>query len=306
MSRYRFLFCNTPLEPKTVEPDYENEWEAAQKCGFDTLLYDYEILTQDKKPESAIRRISSAESMSDMIYRGWMLTPGQYADLYDALLAKNYRLINTPTQYQNCHYLPDALRFIEDRTPLTIWEKFTGSSSIERLVERAAEVFGESPVIIKDYVKSEKHDWDDACYVSNASDRAQLMQKIQKLIELRGDELNEGIVVRKFVELCDLAIHSKSGMPLTEEYRLFFLHGKLVGIYDYWEEGTYRPQKPDMSMFERYAANVESHFFTMDIARQKNGDMTIIELGDGQVSGLPPTIEADDFYGTMKTILTSI
>ena len=34
----------------------------------------------------------------------------------------------------------------------------------------------------------------------------------------------------------------------------------------------------------------------MDIAKRKDGDWMIIELGDGQVAGLPESSEAEAFY----------
>ena len=70
-------------------------------------------------------------------------------------------------------------------------------------------------------------------------------------------------------------------------FSLFFCNKKLVGIYDYWEEGEYNLSKPDTTEFEEIAKQIESNFFSMDIARQKNGELIIIELGDGQVAGLP-------------------
>jgi hypothetical protein len=74
----------------------------------------------------------------------------------------------------------------------------------------------------------------------------------------------------------------------------------LVGIYDYWEEGEYQPSKPDTAKFEQIAQNVASNFFSMDIARQKNGELIIIELGDGQVAGLPDSTDRNEFYQQLK------
>ncbi len=124
------------------------------------------------------------------------------------------------------------------------------------------------------------------------------------MVELRGHQLNEGIVVREFISLNDLTIHSKSGMPLTEEYRLFFFNKKLLGIYDYWEEGEYKFSKPDTTEFEEIAQHVESNFFSMDIARQKNGELIIIELGDGQVAGLPDKTNRNEFYKQLNICLS--
>lgn len=79
----------------------------------------------------------------------------------------------------------------------------------------------------------------------------------------------------------------------------------MVGIYNYWEEGEYSFPKPDIIEFEEIAKGVESNFFSMDIARQKTGALIIIELGDGQVSGLPDSADRNEFYKMLKLGFTS-
>ena len=293
------LFCESPFQANKVDEDFEDQFISAKENGFETLLFSFEDLISLDRFQFATKKIKQNEELVTVTYRGWMLTPKQYSILYKDLLSKNYKLINTVEEYQNCHYLPDSLRFIENKTPKTVFEKFDNENSIDKLIEKT-EIFRQKAVILKDYVKSEKHNWDTACYVSDASDNGNLKKSIKKLIELRDKYLNEGIVVREFIELNDLTIHSKSGMPLTEEYRLFFCNKKLVGIYDYWEEGEYKLSKPDTTEFEEIAKQIESNFFSMDIARQKNGELIIIELGDGQVAGLPEKTNRNEFYKQLK------
>jgi len=287
------LFCSDPFNIKQVDTDFADELAAARTNGFPILLFDYDALIQND-PGFA-RSIESIPENMTVIYRGWMLTPTQYGILYDVLSAKNYRLLNTPNEYLNCHYLPESLRFISGKTPQTVFEPFKDGKSIDHLLEKTS-VFGDRPIIVKDYVKSEKHNWETACFVPKASDTEKLKETISNLISLRGESLNEGVVVREFVSLNELTVHSKSNMPLTEEYRLFFCEGRLLGIWDYWEEGDYRFAKPETTDFETIAREVESHFFTMDIARCENGEWIIIELGDAQVSGLPDKADRLDFY----------
>lgn len=293
------LFCESPFQTNKVDEDFEDQFISAKENGFETLLFNFEDLTSADRFSIATKRIKQNEKLAKVIYRGWMLTPNQYSILYNDLLAKNFKLINNTEEYQNCHYLPDSLKFIENRTPKTVFEKFENENSIDKLIEKS-KAFGQKAVILKDYVKSEKHDWETACFVADASDTDKLKKSITKLVELRDKYLNEGIAVREFVELNDLTIHSKSGMPLTEEYRLFFCNKKLVGIYDYWEEGEYKLSKPDIKEFEEIAKQIESNFFSMDIARQKNGELIIIELGDGQVAGLPDKTDRNEFYKQLK------
>lgn len=293
------MFCESPFQPNKVDEDFEDQFISAKDNGFETLLFSFEDLTSADRFSFATKRIKQNDQIANVIYRGWMLTPKQYSILYNDLLSKNFKLINTVKEYQNCHYLPDSLRFIENRTPKTIFEKFDNENSINNLVEKS-KIFGQKSVILKDFVKSEKHDWETACFVLDASDTYKLKSTINKLIELRDKYLNEGIVIREFIELNNLTTHSKSGMPLTEEYRLFFCNKKLLGIYDYWEEGEYNLSKPDTKEFEEIAKHVESNFFSMDIARQINGEFIIIELGDGQVAGLPDKTDRNEFYKQLK------
>jgi ATP-grasp domain, R2K clade family 2 len=298
-SKFYIVFCESAFEANKVDEDYKDQFLAAKENGWETLFFSYEDLINADRASLSTRRIVPAEKLENVIYRGWMLTPSQYLTLYKNLLSKNYKLINTVEEYQNCHYLPDSLQFIGNRTPKTVFEKFDNENSIYHLIEKAA-MFGQQPVILKDYVKSEKHSWDSACFVRDASDTSKLKETINNLLKLRGKYLNEGIVIREFVELNELIIHSKSGMPLTEEYRLYFCNKKLVGIYNYWEEGEYKPSKPDTTEFEHIAKTIDSNFFSMDIARMKNGELIIIELGDGQVAGLPDETNRKEFYKGLK------
>lgn len=293
------LFCQNPLDANEVDPDYKEEFLNAKQSGLEILTMSFDDLIAGDRSQSAVKRIKKNETLHKVIYRGWMLTGEQYATLYSDLFTRNYELINTPAQYLNCHYLPESLRFIESRTPKTVFQKFENTGSIDALIEKT-KVFGQNAVVIKDYVKSEKHDWETACFVSNAADTEKLKRTIKNLLTLRGKYLNEGIVVREFIKLNDLTTHSKSGMPLTEEYRLFFCNKKLIGIYDYWEEGEYKFAKPDTTEFEKIAQQIDSNFFSMDIARKQDGELIIIELGDGQVAGLPDKTDKKDFYNKLR------
>ena len=292
------LFCDNPFESKpAVDIDFEDEFVSAKQNGFTTQLFSYESLTKDTDAGFATRRIKHSDILQKIIYRGWMLKPNQYTSLYSALLTKNYKLINSPTEYQNCHYLPDSYKFITAHTPKTIWFTVENQQVNYAQVFDKLEAFGNSAIIVKDFVKSQKHYWDTACFIPLVTDRDNVKSVIDKFIGLQNTDLNEGLVFREFIELNDLTIHSKSGMPLKQEYRLFFLNRQLLGCYDYWEEGEYSADEhPPLEKYAEIAKNIESNFFSMDIAKTKNGEWIIIELGDGQVSGLPDKVDRLQFY----------
>ena len=103
---------------------------------------------------------------------------------------------------------------------------------------------------------------------------------------------------REFEEFVPLATHARSGMPLTREYRVFFLDGEPILSTEYWE-GDYDGLKPTLDQLRGLAAQVSSRFFTMDVAQHVDGRWRIVELGDGQVAGLPESGNPLSFYAAI-------
>src|SRR5690349_17760259 len=159
------LFCDDPFDVKSVDRDYSDEFTGAVENRFSIHLFSFESLTREADAKTATRRIKPSDTLQELLYRGWMLKPKQYSMLYEALLQKNYRLINSPSQYQNCHYLPDSCKFIEGLTPKTVWLNLANPLVDYDKVFEIIKPFGSGPLIIKDFVKSQKHYWDTACFI---------------------------------------------------------------------------------------------------------------------------------------------
>lgn len=293
----RLLMCADPLRRDAVDPAFAAEYAAAIAAGFTVVLINYEALVDEDNAARAVRRVTRrSDDDSHAMYRGWMLKPAVYAKLYGALGKQGVLLINNPESYQHCHELPESYDAIEAHTPRTIWLPGGREIEIERIM-RALRVFGDRPVIVKDYVKSQKHAWAEACYIPSAADQAAVARVVGRFLELQGDDLAGGLVFREYVAFQPLATHSRSGMPLTREYRLFFLYMRRLISGHYWEEGDYGAAEPPSDLFADVAADqVRSLFFTMDVAQRTDGTWMIVELGDGQVAGLPPSIEPGVFY----------
>ena len=92
-------------------------------------------------------------------------------------------------------------------------------------------------------------------------------------------------------------------MPLTKEFRIFFINKKILKVYNYWDEGDYGETITELEIFIKLAQNIDSNFFTMDIAKKKNGDWIVMELGDGQTAGLPGNANTLDFYNELMISL---
>ena len=287
------VFCRDPLEPSLPDRAFGAEAAAVERLGLPYVFVDHDALVRGDEPDRIVRRVPDRPEVVLAAYRGWMVTPPQYRVLHEALVAKDVRLINDPDQYRHAHYLPESYPVIEGLTPRSIW--LTGDLGIDRIME-ALTPFGDGPIIVKDFVKSRKHEWAEACFIPSAADREAVARVVARFLELQGDDLNEGLVFREFVEFEPVGVHPKSGMPLTEEYRVFWLDAQPMICSPYWEGGEYSKTYPPLELFAGVAAAVRSRFFTMDLARQRDGGWMIVEVGDGQVSGLPRESDADRFY----------
>ena len=235
----KLIFCNDPLQ--TGQPDslYADEAEAAVSQGFEYALLNFEALVNDHNLIKAVQKIPAQISGQAGLYRGWMLQPSQYAQLYHGLGSKGITLLNDPAAYNYCHYLPNFYELIREVTPLSVWLKTNGDDLSFDDIMKLLEPFGSKPLIVKDFVKSRKHEWYDACYIPSAANRTEVERVVGNFVQRQGADLNEGLVFREFVEFEAIGTHPKSEMPLTREYRLFFLDHELLWQAHYWESGNY-------------------------------------------------------------------
>ncbi|MEJ8304459.1 ATP-grasp domain-containing protein [Saccharibacillus sacchari] len=296
---FTVLFVSAPMSPKEVDDSYADEYRSAAEAGFDTGLIHLETLLLDRDPRKAVKRIAERSELQSALYRGWMLRPSEYEDLYAALLKRNLRLIHTPEQYRHTHHLPESYAKIEQVTPKSIWFPLPDPVSMEAaesLSVEAVRLFENKPVIVKDYVKSRKHEWDEACYIPDALDEQRVRRTVRRFLELQGSELNEGLVFRAFAELEVLSRHPLSGMPLSREIRVFVLDGQPVFVSTYWEAGEDEEFNAALQQFLPVIQTIESRFFTIDFAKTRSGPWIVLELGDGQTAGLPDDTDTDSFY----------
>lgn len=287
-----FVFPKDPFG-NSVDECYTDEYAEAVNHRHGTILVDLEELTAGRKCSS----VKPSDDIVHAVYRGWMLTPEQYERLYDELVEKNIFLINTPKQYAHCHCLPNWYNDFKEVTPFSVWSGDTAFQSLYSLLEQ----FGDEPIIVKDFVKSRKHEWYDACFIRSAAATRDALRVIYTFLERQADDLVGRIVLRKFEELIFRGYHPESGMKLSEEYRAFFLGGKLVRLMEYWRESTGGSglTHSEREWLEELAERVPSNFFTIDIARKEDGSLIVMEIGDGQVSGIQDEM-VHEFYEEVK------
>jgi hypothetical protein len=293
------LFCRDPLARGQPDPAFAPEVAEANSLGLPHALIDFEVLTHDGDAVRAVRAVPEHDEPVLGLFRGWMLRPPQYARLYAALSDRSVRLINDPAAYQLCHYLPACYERIASWTPRTVWLPLAPGSGAPpgEVLQSVLAPFGDRSIIVKDYVKSRKHEWAEACFIPSAAEIGGVERVVRRFLELQGDDLEGGLVFREHVAFVPLGAHSRSGMPLTREYRIFWLDGEPIFTAPYWDEGDYDGSQPPAGAFRAAAEKIASRFFTMDVAqRVDNGAWQIIELGDAQVAGVPARADLGQFY----------
>jgi hypothetical protein len=91
-------------------------------------------------------------------------------------------------------------------------------------------------------------------------------------------------------------------MPISNELRLFIFNYKVVCTIGYWN-GENMNEYPEFvdDIIEKLMA-IKSNFFTVDIAKKSDGQWIVMELGDGQVSGLQE-YDAKSYYSNLMKLL---
>lgn len=298
------LFCNNLANPTKVDPEYQSEFLAVSQCDFLVHTLSYEDLCEGYISKS-IKSIPHYEEEQYAIYRGWMFTGEQYESLYIKLKSRNIHLINTPEQYNKAHYFPESYKIIEQYTPKSVWIPIDKQIDFEQIFREIA-IFKNHSIVLKDYVKSEKHHWETACFIPDASNKEIVKKVVSTFLELRGEHLNKGLVFRKFIEFEKLINHSKSNMPLTKEYRLFFYRNNMFFVEKYWNEGEYNSLANDLkniplTQITNLVSKIGNNFTTIDLAQSVDKQWFIVEVGDAQVSGLPESTNVHEFYKKLST-----
>lgn len=294
-------FCRDPLETGRPDRSFAAEIDAAASCGLTFILVDHDGLTRNEPPTRIVRGVVEHPEPRIAVYRGWMTTAEQYDLLFAALLGRNVRLINDPAQYRAGHHLPGWYGNLEGLTPRSAW--LEGDLGIDRVMAALA-TFDGGPVMVKDFVKSRKHEWAEACFIPDSADREAVARVVGRFLELQGEDLAGGLVLREFVEFRPIGVHPKSGMPIVDEHRIFWLDGTPILRSPYWDDAEYDGEPPDPGLFAEAVARVPSRFLAMDVARRRDGRWMIVELGDGQVSGLSRPSDAPAFFRALADTVT--
>jgi len=270
------FFPSDEFDTSLPDPAFAAECDAAIRAGFECGLLSHQRIVDD---EVDIPRFdSTGEWPAKALYRGWMLNGAEYSRMLRTFAAVEASPWTTMDAYLEAHHLPRAYRHLAEYTVRTEW---TDSHSLEE-VWTLYQSFQSRGAIVKDFVKSAQHLWQTACFLPAESDRQRLSEVLTAFLEDRSHRLEGGIVLREFVPLQGL------------EFRLFYLR-----------KNRLLPAAPEipgsfLHLCDDVAGRFQSEFMTIDVAQRASGEWLIIEVGDGQVSGLKG-VDPELFYSAFAS-----
>jgi len=282
--RTKILYPSDYFNIKSIEVDYESEYKVACSMPeFDIILYSY-----DEFISCGVFKSYPKEFHGGLcIYRGWMLKPDKYKELYEELKSRGVTLINDVHEYENCHLFPNSYEDIKYFTPKTRWYEDYNQIDWNSINDEF------KSFMIKDYVKSVKGTSFSSCFVTPV-EKETMKGYIDEFIKLRGTLFTNGIVIKEFVDF-------KKYGEVTNEYRAFYMKRKLVTVSKNSNQSDDCPFVP-IEFAEKFTG-LKSNFYTVDFAELDNGKWIIIEVGDGQVSRISPNQYIFKFYDEIRAII---
>ncbi|MBD2504615.1 ATP-grasp domain-containing protein [Anabaena azotica] len=244
-----FLFPSDYFNPKKADTAYLEQVACMQNAGFETRVISLESLGSGSS-----KIIPVPTPNSKVVYRGWMLTPGDYELLVSVVESSGASVLTSLAEYLATHYLINWYGLITDLTPET---KFY---SLDDDLENQLNQLGWNGFFIKDYVKSLK-----TSVGSIINQPEQIKTVVAQMQKFRGT-IEGGICVRRIEDFVR-----------ETEKRYFVLSGKPFAA---------SPDEEIPEIVFECAKRIESQFFSVDVVERSDGIKRIVEIGDGQVSDI--------------------
>lgn len=274
---------------KQIDDFYVKESTAAQAAGF-------EISTLSESHFGTPLSIYNKKSPS--LYRGWIIKP----QIYQEMCNLGVELLNNYDNYMWSYNFPSWYSSLSNKeTPnsFVFSAEEIQEMGLKKIAESVSKHINCKSLIIKDYLKSRKHEWYDACFIRDTSDETELIRVMLNFFNLQGRDFYGGLVFRDFLDLKKIGFHPKSRMPLPLEFRTFFLNNKPIFTTPYWSNDVSYPDNiecPPMDWLQFIGSKIESPFVALDIAQDENNKWWVIEVNDGGSAGLGNNVDIEEFY----------
>lgn len=203
---------------------------------------------------------------------------------------------NLINSYNEHLYISDLKNYIFDLKELTpkTWD------SLNNLPDNTS-------FILKGETNSKKSLWKTHMFAKSK----------QEAINIYSRLLDDGVIgeqkiyIREYIPLFKY-LDGINGMPVTKEFRFFVAYGKIICGDFYWQNYIddigFKPDVNEVPLnFLNQVINKidnKSKFYVIDVAQTEKGNWIVIELNDGQQSGLS-CINSDLFYKNLNDVVNS-
>ena len=225
---------------------FEDQHSAVIAAGFSGSFCSDAVL-------AGVESLPGIPAGSTVVYRGWMVTGNEYAALVRAIENAGGVPLTDQREYLAAHHLPNWYPLLAEFTPET--RVFPTDADLVAELQK----LGWGSYFIKDFVKSNKTRRGS---IARTPDEAPAI--IADLIDYRGS-IEGGICVRRVEEF----------VPESER-RYFVLRGT-----GFSSDGSLLPDQ-----VVACTTRIHCPFFSVDVIRRRDGELQIVEIGDGQVSDL--------------------
>lgn len=258
--------------------------------------------SMDKDEYEAACRRFTVVTRRTAVPRGSLVIPRYAALPYNEEMCEDIATLGSVpinTYHQHC-YVANLRNWYYDLAEITPRTWF----ALDQIPE-------EGPFVLKGQTNSKKFQWDTHMFALNRREAGEVFWRLST----DGHVGAQQIFVRQYVPLHKLA-DGLNGMPVCEEYRFFVLDGKVLASGFYWSSHTeelrdqgleFDPNEVPKAFIDRVISLVgdQCRFWVFDVARTAEGSWIVVELNDGQQSGLSD-IHPEDFYSALKARLSPV
>ncbi len=253
--------------------------QAAKIAGFKTYYIPQE-LPQDVTAEDVFFQIPKQNVNTIAFWVGFIPHPDHYEEIYNAALQRNIQLINSPVQFRLAEEFDRFYPFIEDLTAGS--EIVTNPKECEEAAQKLR-----YPIFVKGTIQSMKAKGLKACVANNLEE----LRKISDSLFAQSRRSLGKVILREYLDLR----YTRKGpgdFPLGREYRAFVLDQKVVGLGYYWEDKdelsalNANEESIILELAREVSRRLRVPFLTVDIGQLQSGEWRVIEVGDGQFSGV--------------------
>lgn len=271
------IFPADVFNPRAVDEEFRSEADVVRSLGGTVILIDHTELVSGSL-------VTKTRFTGEAYYRGWMMEDEAYSLMDAKMSARGIRLLTPHEEYARGYYFHGWYETFRHLTPRSYWFPPTQTDYRDEVELHC----GTGPYFVKDSVKSRKHEWDTACYAPTLD---ALPEIVGNLLNLQEGVAPPSIVVREFEQF-----RQDQG-----EVRVWWVNGLPVLLSPHPDTPDSLPAVDEefMSAVGEAVTRLECPFVTTDLARLVTGEWRVIEVSDGQVSGLPRGFDFSPLHGAL-------